>query len=229
MSVQIGQFRRNQKKIDFFQEQITSKSSIDTSFTGSNGIEYYEFAIKNPNSQSFFTEKQTYYFSGYLKGNSYIVKLVNSTSKTQQVIGKFTGYATFTFTPNRPDYDYLVFALEKTTKPNDISYQLYKLGNICGDSETKVPKKVKKIGIQGMPGLRFSINGEDFIMGKSGIFMLGDMDITQISFFVRDFSKATESDEKDPATGKPKVIENYINYFPYVTDGKEFFIMDYEY
>ena len=215
MSVQIGQFRRNQTNIKFFQEQISSKSTINQGFTGSNGIKYYEFAIKSPNNQSFFIEKQTYYFSGNLQNKSYIVKLANPTLNTQQIIGKFTGSATFTFTPNRPDYNYLVFALE-TNQPNNISYQLYELGNVCGDGGTKVPKKVKKIGIQGMPGLRFSINGEDFIMGKSGIFMLGDMDITQISFFVRDFSNA-------------KNQTNYINYFPYVTDGKEFFIMDYEY
>ena len=227
MSVQIGQFRRNQRNTEFFQEQILSNSTVNQQFTGSNGIKYYEFAIIEPNNQSFFSEKQTYYFSGYLQGNSYIVKLVNSTSNTQQIIGKFTGSATFTFTPNRPDYNCLVFALETNTKPNKISYELYKLGNICGDSGTKVPKKVKKIGIQGMSGLKFSINGEDFIMGKSGIFMLGNMDITQISFYIRDFSDAAK--EKDPETGLLTTVENYINYFPYVTDGKEFFIMDYEY
>ena len=221
MSVQIGQFRRNQKNVDdFFQQKINKYTIKEVSFIGKDGEKYYnELTISEPKEQQYFTEGKTYYIKGGQvrpTGEKCTIKLISSNG-TQQIIGKFSGQLDFTFTPNRPDYQFLVFAFEKDNA-GSFAYAptLYELGNVCGDGGTKVPKKVKKIGIQGMPGLRFSINGEDFIMGKSGIFMLGDMDITQISFFVRDFSNA-------------KNQTNYINYFPYVTDGKEFFIMDYEY
>lgn len=230
MSVKIGQFRRNQKNVDnFFQEKIFNYEIGTASFVGADGeTKHKELAIFKPEGQNYFLEGKTYYIQGNAiqGGPKCTVKLVNSSDSSnlqQQIIGRISGKLDFTFTPNRPDYQYLVFAFENNNNPGSFNGKpnLYKLGNVCGDSGTKVPSKVKKIGIQGMPGLRFFINGENFIMGKSGIFMLGDMDITQISFLVRNFS--------DGSINVAKTKENYINYFPYITDGKEFFIMDYEY
>ena len=219
MSVKIGQFRRNQKNVNNFFQIAETFIPGEESFIGKDGVTFYnELTISLTNGN--FKEKQTYYIKGGQvaspSGEKCTVKLISEDGQQQQIIGKFSGSLDFTFTPNR-EYKNLVFAFEADVAGYfRVRPTLYSLGNVCGGDGTKVPSKVKKIGIQGMPGLRFSINGEDFIMGKSGIFMLGDMDITQISFYIRDFSNA-------------KNQTNYINYFPYITDGKEFFIMDYEY
>jgi hypothetical protein len=65
--------------------------------------------------------------------------------------------------------------------------------------------ELKKIGIQGPPGLLFTINGEEIQIGRSGIYELynNDIIITYIGFVIKDSL--------------------------YTQDGKDYFIMDFKY
>jgi hypothetical protein len=64
---------------------------------------------------------------------------------------------------------------------------------------------LKKIGIQGPPGLLFTINGEEIQIGRSGIYELynNDIIITYMGFVIKDSL--------------------------YTQDGKDYFIMDFKY
>jgi hypothetical protein len=149
----------------------------------------------------------------------------------QMIIGEFSSSSSiFSFTPNR-NYQYLILSTKKNTNDKTISPTdygtLYLLKNLCGTPQDNtilpLPKQLKRIGIQGAPGLKFSINGEDFIMGKSGIFMLNNISITKLNFFLKEI--------------KPSTYKFYPDYIPYysvdIGDGKtknyEFFMIDYEY
>jgi hypothetical protein len=65
--------------------------------------------------------------------------------------------------------------------------------------------QLKKIGIQGPPGLLFTINGEEMQIGRSGIYELynSNIIISYIGFVIKDSS--------------------------YTQDGKDYFIMDFRY
>lgn len=207
MSFKIGQLRRNQ--INEYQTQLDYTYSDSKSFPGALK-EYLEGSITLNNGIK-FKKGETYYFTGsLLGGNNIIVKLVDGSNS--MIIDKVkSGVNSFSFTPNK-DYEYLVFALETDDQVVNIpnSSRLYKLKNILTETTfTKIYGNnviIKRLGIQGPSGLAFSINGESFIMGKSEIFILNDIDIYQLNFFIRDRS----------------------NSFPY-GDNKEFFIMDFEY
>lgn len=132
----------------------------------------------------------------------------------------------FIFTPDR-DYDYLFFVYTGRDKyselgENSFSYVEIKspeikilyniitaLKNLNGYSYKDLVN-IKEIGIQGAPGLRFSINGEDFKLGKSGYFYLSDVEISQVGFHVRESLDSNHSP------------------FPY-GDQEEFFIMSFQY
>jgi hypothetical protein len=61
------------------------------------------------------------------------------------------------------------------------------------------------MGIQGPTGLLFSMNGEEIRIGKSGIYEVQDFPIENLGFVIKDTSPV-----------------------PY-QDGKDFFIMDFQY
>lgn len=122
------------------------------------------------------------------------------------------GYYDFIFTPDR-NYNYLIFVSEEAIQCNARLENVFfeKIVNVLENKEYAL---LKDIGIQGEPGLRFSINGESFTLGKSGSFYLSDLEIRQLGFHIR---------------------ENYSNdlsnltSFPFGNNGKEFFIVNFQY
>lgn len=243
MSTKIGQFRvtqapdiNNYQEELIYQEDVISikwgdKENIDT-------MEYKEYVISLPNDKDFEAGKTYCYKSTgtklntLLNSNSFIARLVSTIEgeTVQMIIGEFSSASSiFTFTPNR-NYKYLVFSTksvnDKIIKAEEYG-KLYLLENLCGTPQNStalpLPKQLKRIGIQGAPGLKFSINGEDFIMGKSGIFMLNNIIVTKLNFFLKEI--------------EPSTYKFYPDYIPYysvdIGDDKiknyEFFMIDYEY
>lgn len=234
MSVKIGQIKRT-KQLSAYQTDITNQYiAAFRQFKWSQNKICYELSLALENGQK-FKAGQTYHFNvinTYIdnllgRHSSFTAKLINisggTTISSQMTIGRFSaGSSTeFCFTPNR-NYSYLVFSVEDTDLqavddvPKEIG-KLHKLHNLFTIEESlKEIQRIKKVGIQGPPNLNFSINGEDFIMGKTGIFMISGVDITNISFFLKENTSAN--------------YPNYVPYFSATADSKyEFFIMDYEY
>jgi hypothetical protein len=181
--------------------QITSKSVRNTKKEKDIEIE------ENIKNKLFFNfEKgQTYYLQLNLSSsNSDEIKVVLSNGKFEmpvRIIPNFsTGVYDFIFTPDR-DYTYISFTSANVDNSSSIIFQ--QLNNIFLNYTN-----IKDIGLQGFPGLRFSINGESFTLGKSGFFYLSDINITQMGVYLR---------------------ENIENTEDVVNKNKDFFIISFQY
>lgn len=132
-------------------------------------------------------------------------------------------YFSFIFTPNNT-YRKLCFRLqrigqdyredeENRLKPKIEIKTLKKIGNIItylqSNNINQYPnlESFKKIGIQGPPGLMFSVNGEEMVINRTGIYELyhEDILITFLGFL-------------------PEIAD-----FPQDINGKDFFILDFRY
>jgi hypothetical protein len=115
------------------------------------------------------------------------------------------------FTPNSEVYNKLVFELTRTA----IDYreesrfmevevlEFYTVNNIISDYLNVA--QLKKIGIQGPPGLMFVLDGEEIKLGRTGIYELCNDEI-QINYLGFVINESTQTQ-----------------------DGKDFFILDYRY
>ena len=159
------------------------------------------------------------------------IKLLNSQAEednTQQVRNFIVkkgneGKTTFEliFRPNGT-YNIIVFQLKRiagdyiSLNPDGSSGRFMKVNVLKFCSVTNIISSylsttyegltsLKKIGIQGPPGLIFSIEGEEMHIGRSGIYELheGDISVTSIGFIIKESS--------------------------FTQDGKDFFIMDFKY
>lgn len=220
--------------------QITSNSiTKNEDITNDLNFKYYDYSDKKVKYKYFensdyeyesaiaypFEKNITYYLRTNISASSTTrikVLLCNLNSENGRVIKEMpvriipnyiSGYYDFIFTPDR-DYNYLIFISEDGTnycKATLTDIFCEKLENILKDKKYHL---LKDIGIQGEPGLRFSINGESFTLGKSGYFYLSDLEIRQLGFHIR---------------------ENYSNdlssltSFPFGNNGKEFFIVNFQY
>ena len=126
------------------------------------------------------------------------------------------------FTPNDKIYNAIVFekARANASDTNSIELvqdnennkftkiQLKKLVNIINILKEKYSNfsHIKQLGIQGPSGFIFSMNGEEFYIGKTGIYEVSDVNISNLSFVV-DEKRIQEDDRKE----------------------KGFFIMDFKY
>ena len=178
--------------------QITSKSVINTE----KNIEIKD-NIKNKLFFN-FEKGQTYYLQLNLLSTVSEIKVVLSNGTFEmpvRVIPNFsTGVYDFIFTPDR-DYTYISFVSANVGDSPSIIFQ--QLNNIFSNYTN-----IKDIGLQGFPGLRFSINGESFTLGKSGFFYLSDINITQMGIYLR---------------------ENIENTEDVVNNNKDFFIISFQY
>lgn len=77
--------------------------------------------------------------------------------------------------------------------------EIYELGNILAEGTI-----VKRLGIQGYEGLSFTLNGEDFQIGRSGYYSAEDVNVNFISLFKPDNEKAP-----DDGSGERPVIIDY--------------------
>lgn len=112
----------------------------------------------------------------------------------------------YTFQPSLDNYNAIAFYYDKyTNKPimiEDVS--LYEVTNLLKAKEGEEPIDIKSFGIQGKPGLPFTVNGNNFVLGRTGTFYLEeeDFNITSIGVCVVDDNLANNPFIIDYTYGK---------------------------
>jgi hypothetical protein len=206
MSYLVGQIRRNQ--ISSFSTDVNYTSNVESNNpylaidgTLSANVSYYlQFKVKQGDERE-----------------NFILKLKNEAIE-QSVqtfhVTKGNDYTTFEliFTPNRT-YSKVAFELNRedandANKVLDIEIlNFYLVKNIVTELQSKFSglKKLKKIGIQGPPGLLFVLDGDEIRIGKTGIYELYNDSITvaYLGFCIKESNQTF--------------------------DGKDFFILDFTY
>lgn len=230
MSYNIGQFRRSQ--LSSYEDKVTlvkkgSAVGLTTvSIATEEGLSLTDTALV---LESKLEKGENYYFSFYTKATSslsgaFIVYLYDANNEIFQPLKRFNvGPGTFcelVFTPNDINYNKLVFKKVVKSSQSDRVYiddtnegswseatytkmELWKLINLIPLLEDV--SYVKKIGVQGPPGLMFAMNGEEIHIGKSGLYEADGINISTLSFVIKNRSP-----------------------IPY-EDGKDYFILDYLY
>lgn len=210
MSLNIGQFRKEQLTIDDYKDIIPSNNIIEVDYIRNHMRGYLQVidkGIKLPEGMV-FSKGVTYHIKMFLESNyagsvtfmlakdledSAIYMPIKRMHLLEPVNGNTQGVTEIilTFTPNE-DYQYLVFCRNEALDDEGITYSIRdinieRLKNLIDtyfSNSYQNLSYLKNIGIQGEQGLRFSLNGEGFTMNSSGIFMLNDININQISFVV---------------------------------------------
>ena len=208
MSYRIGQLRQNQ--ISKYETLIDNLTYIRGSSSGFQGQPtqigssiVYDTLIGITGSQ--LIKDTNYYLTFQFKSLSqyghFKVKLMGDNISMTVKEFKVNTYDTceVVFTPN-DDYTSIVFELVRTDNYQDgivlDNIQLKSLTNILTNLQSRYDglTYLKKMGLQGPPGLLFSMNGEEFYIGKTGIYEIQDINITNLSFVIRD--SYPESDGK---------------------------------
>lgn len=229
MSYSIGQLRRNQissysTPISFTKDLIINKDSI---------IDFYDpCMILNANGVS---SLYSYYLKFEVEQltdsvQNFTVKLKNSELEEDNIqsirtlsVKQGQGSTVFEliFTPNNT-YNQIIFELRRLAldfnleNENGISGRImkinilnfYLINNVISNYLTanfNKLKTLKKIGIQGRPGLMFALDGEEMRIGKTGIYELHDDEIT-ISY-----------------------LGFILNDSTMIPDKKDYFILDFSY
>lgn len=228
-SYRIGQLRRSEidsysTDIDFSQGLIVNEEAVEDFYdpcltlSGSNKVDatstyYLQFTVKQ--------------LASYSQDISIILKNNEADLDNTQTVRSFSvkqGIDSTTFEiifcPNST-YDEIIFQLTRMaadfyldngdgTSGRIIDLTIdnfYKLNNVITTLSSMFDdlSTLTKIGIQGPPGLMFTINGEELRIGRTGIYELYNEDviISYIGFVIKD-SLMTQ-------------------------DGKDFFIMDFKY
>lgn len=210
MSLNIGQFRKEQLTIDDYKDIIPSNNIIEVDYIRNHMRGYLQVidkGIKLPDGMV-FSKGVTYHIKMFLESNyagsvtfmlakdledSAIYMPIKRMHLSEPLNGSPQGVTEIilTFTPNE-DYQYLVFCRNEALDDENITYSIRdinieRLKNLIDtyfSNSYQNLSYLKNIGIQGEQGLRFSLNGEGFTMNSSGIFMLNDININQISFVV---------------------------------------------
>lgn len=210
MSLNIGQFRKEQLTIDDYKDIIPSNNIIEINYIRNHMRGYLQVidkGIKLPEGMV-FSKGVTYHIKMFLESNyagsvtfmlakdledSAIYMPIKRMHLSEPLNGSLQGVTEIilTFTPNE-DYQYLVFCRNEALDDENITYSIRninieRLKNLIDtyfSNSYQNLSYLKNIGIQGEQGLRFSLNGEGFTMNSSGIFMLNDININQISFVV---------------------------------------------
>ena len=171
----------------------------------------------NQDNLQYFQEDENYYFKfTVLDPVEFKVKLIGDNNKSM-FIKSFKTFGNSTkcelvFTPNDKIYNAILFekvrtdvydkdpvALVKDSANGEYTeIQLKKLVNIMNILKNQYSNLsyLKQLGIQGPSGFMFSMNGEEFYVGKSGIYEVDGINITSLSFVV-DGQKIQEDDRKN--------------------------------
>ncbi len=228
---QIGQLRKNQ--ISSYSTEVSYKT--DLIINSSSSIDFYDPDVVINNGGQVSSIYAYYLrFRVKQRADSvqdFIIKLKNSTGiseedyqsvRTLSVKSGLNDYTTFEliFNPNK-NYNQIVFELKRTTLDFSISSQgrsgrimeieildFYIVNNIITSylqSYYSDLQQLKKIGIQGPPGLMFTIDGEEIRLGKTGIYELYN-DKIQISYLGFIIKESVQT-----------------------PDGEDFFILDFKY
>lgn len=233
MSYNIGQWRKNQLSTYMTDIPLSYGNYVINTynFPGFTDTEYYELEIVL-NKNEYFIENENYYLKfAVWNAEQFKVKLIgdNNNNRTMFIKSFKTQYTEqgyteceLVFTPNDKIYNAIVFEKIRTsvndTSPIELvqdnennkftKIQLKKLVNIINILKEKYSNfsYIKQLGIQGPSGFIFSMNGEEFYIGKTGIYEVSGINITNLSFVV-DEKRIQEDDRKE----------------------KGFFIMDFKY
>lgn len=232
MSYQIGQFRRTQ--LESYSTNLTFEMSTqenEDSVT-SNNTKFIDSCMLLSGS-NVLNSKTSYYLRFRIKQRldsiqNFTLKLRNSDSvtdnyqniKTYNVNqGSSTTDFELIFSPNA-SYNQIIFelnriALDYITENANGTYgriievevlEFYSIYNVVTylSSAYSNLTRLEKIGVQGPPGLMMCINGEEIRIGRTGIYELNNgITVQYIGFIVK------ESD--------------------FTQDGKDYFIMDFQY
>lgn len=230
MSYNIGQLRRNQinsysTALSYRQDLIRNENSI---------IDFYDQCMYL-NGANIVSSIYSYYlkfevtqlpeviqeFSIKLQSDE--VTVDNIQNIRSFVVKQGLGTTTFEliFTPNS-NYNQIIFELKRMaldfytdngdgTSGRIMNIKILQFDRVINVISSYLAKNfpgmtsLKKIGIQGPPGLLFCIDGEEIRIGRSGIYELYNEDITisYIGFIIKDSL--------------------------FTQDGKDFFIMDFKY
>lgn len=221
----LGQMRRNQ----YSSYSTPLKYQLDTFINNSSNIATFSDPCMNLTGSNIVTPSNSYYLKFDVTQlvdsiQNFVIKLQNKENPTENI----QNVRTFTvkqgtekvifeliFNPNLT-YDQIVFELKRSSedysendrqmKVNVLAFD--KVNNIITDylqNKYTNLKSLKKIGIQGPPGLMFTINGEEIKIGKSGIYELynENINISYLGFIIKDSS--------------------------FTQNGKDYFIMDFKY
>lgn len=230
MSYRIGQLRRNQissysTALSYQQGLIKNENSIIDFYdqcmylSGANIVSsIYSYYLKFEVTQ---LPEVTQEFSIKLQSDE--VTIDNIQNIKNFVVKQGVGTTTFEliFTPNS-NYNQIVFELKRLaldfykdngdgTSGRVMKIKILQFDRVINVISSYLAKNyagmttLKKIGIQGPPGLLFCIDGEEIRIGRSGIYELynEDINISYIGFIIKDSL--------------------------FTQDGKDFFIMDFKY
>lgn len=227
---QIGQLRRNQinsysTALSYRQDLIRNENSIINFYdqcmylSGANIVSsIYSYYLKFEVTQ---LPEVIQEFSIKLQSDE--VTVDNIQNIRSFVVKQGLGTTTFEliFTPNS-NYNQIIFELKRMaldfytdngdgTSGRIMNIKILQFDRVINVISSYLAKNfpgmtsLKKIGIQGPPGLLFCIDGEEIRIGRSGIYELYNEDITisYIGFIIKDSL--------------------------FTQDGKDFFIMDFKY
>lgn len=230
MSYNIGQLRRNQinsysTALSYRQDLIRNENSIIDFYdqcmylSGANIVSsIYSYYLKFEVTQ---LPEVIQEFSIKLQSDK--VTVDNIQNIRSFVVKQGLGTTTFEliFTPNS-NYNQIIFELKRMaldfytnngdgTSGRIMNIKILQFDRVINVISSYLAKNfpgmtsLKKIGIQGPPGLLFCIDGEEIRIGRSGIYELYNEDITisYIGFIIKDSL--------------------------FTQDGKDFFIMDFKY
>lgn len=230
MSYNIGQLRRNQinsysTALSYQQDLIRNENSIIDFYdqcmylSGANIVSsIYSYYLKFEVTQ---LPEVIQEFSIKLQSDE--VTVDNIQNIRSFVVKQGLGTTTFEliFTPNS-NYNQIIFELKRMaldfytdngdgTSGRIMNINILQFDRVINVISSYLAKNfpgmtsLKKIGIQGPPGLLFCIDGEEIRIGRSGIYELYNEDITisYIGFIIKDSL--------------------------FTQDGKDFFIMDFKY
>lgn len=230
MSYNIGQLRRNQinsysTALSYRQDLIRNENSIIDFYdqcmylSGANIVSsIYSYYLKFEVTQ---LPEVIQEFSIKLQSDE--VTVDNIQNIRSFVVKQGLGTTTFEliFTPNL-NYNQIIFELKRMaldfytdngdgTSGRIMNIKILQFDRVINVISSYLAKNfpgmtsLKKIGIQGPPGLLFCIDGEEIRIGRSGIYELYNEDITisYIGFIIKDSL--------------------------FTQDGKDFFIMDFKY
>ena len=215
MGYRVGQFRRDQYSKNYYTQLNCSSHNNELSPQGSGTNNWKDSAILLEGN-NYFKKDKLYYIRITLTNapggetTKILVKMKSTINTNEMIIGEYDwNNATYDiiFSPNNVNYNKIVFEIQRNqsdylnpTRVATISaYTVYEVTDIIEEFLKKTYTNLlylDKIGLQGPPGMLFSINGEQMKIGNSGYYELEDIIIGQIGFIPQPTNQ-TYKDEKN--------------------------------
>ena len=192
MSFKIGQFRKSQ--INNYEEEKpiyyqNSSSPISSSLDSNEKLTLEQNFKKGILYYFKFKTIENYSFSLVLRDKNeekeQPIKIFNVPKNTfcsVYFIPNDIDYCSIVLKTDRTTIDYATACMDKTYDSSTKKYNNIYLSTITDIvSELNIPY-MKKIGIQGPPGLAFCLNGDEIHIGKNGIYETDKVNISSLGF-----------------------------------------------